>query len=91
MDNLRKAKRVQGTFNILAYLPPTSKLYLKVPARPVGVFQYKVDMERISGSNEETNSNDKNEMTISEEIQQLEYPFVPDSDGPVELQKFFGY
>ena len=28
---------------------------------------------------------------IAEEVKKTEYPFVPNEDGPVELQKFFGY
>lgn len=88
VDNLSKAKNIQGTLNIFVYLPPTSNLYLKVPSQPVGAFQYTVDMERITGDLTKT---DYNKQIATEDVEKLNYPFVPYEDGPVELDKFFGY
>ena len=85
-ENLSKTKILIGNLDILVYLQPTNDLYLKVPAQPVGVFSYNVEMERIIDSK----SNNINE-NINNEVKKTEYPFVSMDDGAVELQKFFGY
>jgi hypothetical protein len=75
-ENLRKTKYIAGSLKVVVYLQPTVDLYLKVPGKPVGVFNYRVNMERVMDP---------------EETDKTVYPYVPKEDGPVELDKFFGY
>ena len=75
-ENLRTAKKLIGSLNILVYPQPTTDLYLKVPGQPIGYFTYAVDMDR--------------EAEVGD-IEKTTYPYVPYEDGPVELDKYFGY
>ena len=73
--DLSKAQSLVGTLDILVYLQPTTNLYMKVPAKPAGVFNYQVRMERIGRTG----------------LDDITYPFVPVNDGDVELSDYFGY
>jgi hypothetical protein len=76
VDKLRQTKKLIGSLDILLYIQPTNDLYIKVPAKPAGVFSYDVTMDRID------------EPDI---IEKTTYPYVQSEDGPVELTDFFGY
>ena len=71
----RDTKSLIGTLDVLVYLQPDNKYYMNVPASPVGVFTYNVTMNRIP----------------TEDQRSIVYPFVWRDDGPVELDKYFGY
>jgi len=80
VEDLRKTDRLVGRLNVLVYLRPSHPLYVSYSRRgpqPVGVFSYNVSMQRIGDLINET----KNSV----------YPFVFRFDGPVELDKYFGY
>lgn len=75
-DDLRQAKVIVGSLDILSYLQPTNVLYNKVPGKPAGLFSYNLSMERMVDENI---------------IKSTQYPFVWRDEGPVELQEYFGY
>ena len=77
-EDLRKSARLVGELRLLVYLHPTHPLYTRAPGgMPVGSFSYSVDMRRIGD--------------LTSETAQSVYPFVYRFDGPVELDKYFGY
>jgi len=73
--DLSKSNRVIGNLDLVVYAQPTDDLYLALKGRPAGVFSYDVDMKRRP----------------LESLNTITYPYVKDSDNPVELQKYFGY
>lgn len=78
VEDLRQTDRLEGQLNIFVYLKPSSDLYVKLPGgRPAGVFTYRVEMQRMGD--------------LEEETRRTVYPFVYRFDGPVELDKYFGY
>lgn len=77
VQDLRSSNEIVGTLDVLVYVQPTNDLYMTLPGRPAGVFSYNVFMERLG---------DPVKMT-----KDTEYPFVWGSDGPVELDQYFGY
>jgi hypothetical protein len=76
-SELSAVRDLVGTLDILAYLRPTSDLYLAAPAQPVGVFHHAVRMERVGDPAETTRA------TV--------YPYVKRNAGAVELDQYFGY
>lgn len=85
-------------------MQPNTDLYVKIPGRPAGVFEYDVSMTRILPNEEnkpitkiptegsDSESNNENSLTpIIKEMKDTMYPFVYRADGPVELDQFFGY
>ena len=78
-EDLRRTDRLEGQLRVLVFLRPTHVLYTKAPGgmMPVGVFAYNVSMNRIGD-------------LVSETARSV-YPFVYRFDGPVELEKYFGY
>eukprot|EP01038_Epipyxis_sp_PR26KG_P006582 gene6582-9048_t len=77
VQDLSKTNILVGQLNILAYFQPSSEFYFKVPAQPAGVYTYNVTLNRINN--------------VADDTKQTEYPFVWRDDGPVELEKYFGY
>ena len=77
VQDLRSSNEIVGTLDVIVYVQPTNDLYITLPGRPAGIFSYNVVMERVG---------DPVKMT-----KDTEYPFVWKSDGPVELDQYFGY
>jgi hypothetical protein len=67
-----------GSLDIAVFLQPSSDLYMRCPSIPAGIFHYNLEFSRV---------NDRQKDTATK----LQYPFVWRGDGPVELDKYFGY
>lgn len=61
-----------------AFFQPTNDLYFKRPGVPAGVYSYDIEMTRLGDDR-------------TKEVQDTVYPFVWRSDGPIELDQYFGY
>lgn len=79
VEELAKSNTIIGTLSVLAYFQPTNELYMKIPGKPAGVYTYDIVMNRLGTDD------------IQEEIKRSQYPFIWRDDGPIELDKYFGY
>jgi hypothetical protein len=81
VNDLSKTDDIVGQLNVFAFVQPTDDLYLQIPARPAAVYTYDVKMERIARTSE----------AKKQEISDTLYPYIPRTEGPVELDQYFGY
>ena len=75
IEQISKSTKLIGTLDIFSYLQPTTDLYLETRGKPVGRFTYNLEMTREP----------------NQSIRSTRYPFIWRSDGPVELDQYFGY
>lgn len=79
VEDLARTDTLVGTLNFLVYFQPSNDLYFLEPGSPAGIFTYNVTMKRFNNENRKA------------ETDKAIYPFVWRNDGPVELDKYFGY
>jgi hypothetical protein len=96
-EDISQSDHLIGKLNLFIFMPTTSDYYIQHSLQaksirnaiaPVGVYSYIVDMHRLI-SDVSTAPNE--EEARKNEIDKIAYPFVWRTDGPVELDKYFGY